>query len=140
MHTLIMAILTKKEGGVTRGGLLRALATLSSAANTNAIASTVFSTSTSQPQLEDYSVFDDHENSAEYLVLGLEQTPLPLGSDVFGLGSSCSVRLSNEAVSASLLKKENENETETQWFAEDESFLLDFVYEDNGFVSQENSS
>ncbi|KAG5135593.1 hypothetical protein JHK82_020324 [Glycine max] len=117
-----MAILTKKEGGVTRGGLLRALATLSS------------------PQLEDYSVFDDHENSAEYLVLGLEQTPLPLGSDVFGLGSSCSVRLSNEAVSASLLKKENENETETQWFPEDESFLLDFVYEDNGFVSQENSS
>ncbi|KAH1235862.1 Transcription factor MYB87 [Glycine max] len=110
------------------------------AANTNAIASTVFSTSTSQPQLEDYSVFDDHENSAEYLVLGLEQTPLPLGSDVFGLGSSCSVRLSNEAVSASLLKKENENETETQWFPEDESFLLDFVYEDNGFVSQENSS
>ncbi|KAL5174476.1 Transcription factor MYB87 [Glycine soja] len=108
------------------------------AANTNAIASTVFSTSTSQPQLEDYSVFDDHENSAEYLVLGLEQTPLPLGSDVFGLGSSCSVRLSNEAVSASLVKKENENET--QWFAEDESFLLDFVYEDNGFVSQENSS
>ena len=72
--------------------------------------------------------------------MGLEQTPLPLGSDVFGLGSSCSVRLSNEAVSASLLKKENENETETQWFPEDESFLLDFVYEDNGFVSQENSS
>ena len=108
------------------------------AANTNATGNTVFSTPTSQPQVEDCSVFDDHENSAEYHVLGLEQTPLPLGSDVSGLGSSCSVPLSNEAVSASLVKKENENET--QWFAEDESFLLDFVYEDNGFVSQENSS
>ncbi|KAG5030114.1 hypothetical protein JHK87_013628 [Glycine soja] len=108
------------------------------AANTNATGNTVFSTPTSQPQVEDCSVFDDHENSAEYHVLGLEQTPLPLGSDVSGLGSSCSVPLSNEAVSASLVKEENENGT--QWFGEDESFLLDFVYEDNGFVSLENSS
>ena len=66
-------------------------------ANTNATGNTVFSIPTSQPQVEDCSVFDDHENLVEYHVLGLEQTPLPLGSDVSGLGRSCSVPLSNEA-------------------------------------------
>ncbi|KAG5012574.1 hypothetical protein JHK86_024835 [Glycine max] len=65
--------------------------------NTNATGNTVFSIPTSQPQVEDCSVFDDHENLVEYHVLGLEQTPLPLGSDVSGLGRSCSVPLSNEA-------------------------------------------
>ncbi|CAJ1937106.1 unnamed protein product [Sphenostylis stenocarpa] len=129
------------------------------AANTNATANTVcpqFSTSnTPQSQAED-CVFD-HENSAEFQVLGLEQThipvpsPLPFGSNVPGLGSSCSVPISSEVSvllnSTSLVKHENE----TQWFGyhdnvegENEALLLDFVYEDllfgNGFVSQEKSN
>lgn len=128
-------------------------------ANTNATVNTVcpqFTTSTTpQSQVED-CVFD-HGNSAESRVLGLEQThipvpsPLPLGSFVSGLGSSCSVPLSNEVSvlsnSTSFVKQENE----TQWFGyhdniegENEALLLDFVYEDlllsNGFVSQEKSS
>ncbi|XP_020215941.1 transcription factor MYB87 [Cajanus cajan] len=119
------------------------------AENTNATVCPQFSTSTPQPQVEDH-VFD-HKNSSESHVLRFEQTPipnpspLPLGSDVSGLGSSFSAPLPNEVSllsnSISLVKEENE----TQWFGyhdniEGEAFLLDFVYEDllhNGFVSQD---
>ncbi|KAL2342594.1 hypothetical protein Fmac_003879 [Flemingia macrophylla] len=126
------------------------------AAKTNATDNTLsphFSTATPQPQVEEDRVFD-HKNSSESHVLGFEQTPipnplpLPLGSEVSALGSSCSASLSNEVSllsnSTSLVKDENE----TQWFGyhdniEGEAFLLDFVYEDllnNGFVSQDKSS
>ncbi|XP_014506838.2 transcription factor MYB87-like [Vigna radiata var. radiata] len=124
--------------------------------NTNATVDTVcpqFTTSTTPQSRAENRVFD-HENSAEPRVLGLERThipvpsPLPLGSNVSGLGSSCSVPLSNEVSvvsnSTSLAKQENQ----TQWFGydddiegENEALLLDFVYEDlllsNGFVSSE---
>lgn len=130
------------------------------APNTNATGnSTVtpqFSTSTT-PQLKvEECVFDYDQNKAESHILCLEQTsipvpsPLPLGSDVSVIGSSCSAPLSTEvsvpSSSASLVKEENE----TQWFGyhhinegEDEAFLLDFVYGNmlhNGFVSQDKST
>ncbi|XP_027922159.1 transcription factor MYB87-like [Vigna unguiculata] len=111
-------------------------------ANTNATVDTVspqFTTSTApHSQVED-RVFD-HENFI----------PLPLGSNVSGFGSSCSVPVPNEVsvVSNSTLVKQ---EHETQWFGfhddiegENEALLLDFVYQDlllnNGFVSQEKNS
>ncbi|TKY60807.1 Transcription factor RAX3 [Spatholobus suberectus] len=125
------------------------------APNTNATGNTVcqFSTSTTPQRQAEDCVFD-HENSAESHVLGLEQTPipvpspLPLGSDVSGLGSSCSVPVLSNDVSV-LANSTSLAKNETQWFGyrdnegEDEAFLLDFVYEDllhNGFVSQDKSS
>ncbi|XP_061347671.1 transcription factor MYB36-like [Gastrolobium bilobum] len=134
------------------------------ATNTNATGNTgssQFSTFTPQPQVEAF-VFD-HKNSADdhsQYVLGLEQTPItvplsmPLESDVSGLGSSmsntCGIPLAKEvSVLSNSTSLAKENDIDTQWFGyydhegEDESILLDFVFEDllqNGFASQDKSS
>ena len=134
------------------------------AGNTNATGNTgypKFSTFTPQPQLEAF-VFD-HKTSAcfDSRVLGLEQTPIPvplsmpLESDASGLISSSMsgscIPLAKEVSifsdSASLAKEKDHHDSQRfgnyEHEGEDETFLLDFVYDDLlhdiGFGSQDKS-